>query len=391
MKTILCVGLALTALTAPFLLTLYAHGPARAAAKGKFLVYVGCGGAKQTAGIYAYRFDSASNQFTALGRAAVADNPSFLAVGPTRGLLYAVNETSDFGGRSSGALSAFSIAPATGQLTLLNDVSSGGAGPCHLAVDKTGKYVAVANYEGGSLATFPILPDGRLGPASAFVQHKGASINPQRQEGPHVHSVYFSPDNRLAVSADLGLDEVFVYRFDASKGTLSPNNPAFAMTAAGAGPRHFVFHPNGKFGYVVNEINSTVTAFAYDAHTGALDIIQTVSSLPEDFKGDSAAAEIAIEPTGKFLYASNRGHDSIAVFAINSKKGALTSVGFVPTLGKTPRNFAIDPTGAYLFAANSGSDNVVEFRIDHSNGLLTPTGRVLEAPAPLCVVFEPTD
>jgi 6-phosphogluconolactonase len=391
MKNIICVGLALAALSAPFLSTLYARGPAKAAAKTKYLVYVGCGGAKQTEGIYAYRFDTVTNKLTSLGRAVVADNPSFLAVGPNRRILYAVNETSDFGGHSSGAVSAFTIAPDTGQLTLLNEVPSGGAGPCHLSVDKTGKYLAVANYDGGSLGTFPILPDGRLGKASAFLQHKGAGINPQRQEGPHVHSVYFSADNRLLMSADLGLDEVFVYRFDDATGKLTPNNPAFAMTAAGAGPRHFVFHPNGKFGYVVNEINSSVTAFAFNATTGALDVIQTVSTLPEEFKGDNSAAEIAIEPSGKFLYASNRGNDSIAVFAINGKKGLLTSVGFVPTLGKTPRNFAIDPTGGYLFAANSGSDHVVEFRIDHSNGLLTPTGQVLEVPAPLCVVFQPTD
>jgi 6-phosphogluconolactonase len=266
-------------------------------------------------------------------------------------------------------------------------VASGGAGPCHLTVDKTGKYVLVANYGGGSLAVFPILSDGRLGKASAFVQHKGASINPQRQEGPHVHSVYMSPDNRFAISADLGLDEVFIYRFDAGKGTLTPNIPPSATVASGAGPRHFAFHPNGKFGYVIDELQSTITEFSYVPASGALDLLQPVSTLPQDFKGESTAAEVEVHPSGKFLYASNRGLDSIAVFAINSRKGTLTLLAQVPTLGKTPRSFSIDPTGAYLFVANQDSDNVVQFRINPNTGLLAPTGQVLQVPSPVCVTF----
>jgi len=300
-----------------------------------------------------------------------------------------VNEVAQYEGRSSGGVSAFLIDPATGKLTLLNEVASGGAGPCHLAVDRTGKYVLVANYGGGSLAVFPILNDGRLGQASAFVQHKGASVNPQRQEAPHAHSVYLSPDNHFALCADLGLDEVLIYRFDAGKGTLTPNNPAFALVSSGAGPRHFAFHPNGKLGYVIDEMQSTVTVFSYDPANGALDVVQTVSTLPQGFKGENTTAEVEVHPSGKFLYGSNRGHDSIALFSINPRKGTLTPEGHTPTLGKTPRSFALDPTGSYLFAANQDSDSIVQFRVDPNNGRLTPTGQVLEVPMPVCIIFLP--
>jgi 6-phosphogluconolactonase len=391
MKTIPLFAFVLAALAASFLLTLYARGAERPPAKSKYLVYVGTYTQKQSKGIYAYRFDAAADRLTSLGLAAESVNPSFLAVDPSRRFLYAVNEISQYQGRSSGGVSAFAIAPGTGKLTFLNEVPSGGAGPCHLAVDKTGRYVLVANYDGGSLAVFPILKDGRLGEASAFVQHSGASVNPQRQEGPHAHSIYLSSDNRFAISADLGLDEVFIYRFDAKKGTLAPNNPAFAIVSSGAGPRHFAFHPSGKFGYVIDELQSTITPFSYNPASGALDVLQPVSTLPQGFKGENAAAEVEVHPSGKFLYASNRGLDSIAVFAINARKGTLTPLGQVPTLGKTPRNFAIDPTGAYLFVANQDSDNIVQFRIDPSAGLLTPSGQVLEVPSPVCVTFMAID
>jgi 6-phosphogluconolactonase len=391
MKTIQCFAFVLAALSAPFLLTQYARGAERHAAKSKYLVYIGTYTQKESKGIYAYRFDAATDRLTSLGLAAESANPSFLAVDPSRRFLYAVNEVSQYEGRSSGGVSAFAIAPGSGKLTLLNEVPSGGAGPCHLSVDKTGKYVLVANYEGGSLAVFPILKDGRLGEASAFVQHSGGSVDPKRQEGPHAHSIYVSPDNRFVISADLGLDEVFIYRFDAGKGTLAPNDPAFALVRSGAGPRHFAFHPSGKFGYVVDEMMSTVTVFSYDRASGALDVIQAVSTLPQDFKGESTAAEVEVHPSGKFLFASNRGHDSIAVLEINTRKGTLTPVGHVATLGKTPRSFAIDPTGSYLFVANQDSDSVVQFRIDPNNGGLTPTGQVLEVPSPVCVTFLPIE
>jgi 6-phosphogluconolactonase len=387
MKTIPCLVLILALLSAPFLLSLYARGAERASTKSKYLVYIGTYTEKGSKGIYACRFDPATDRLTSVGLAVETVDPSFLAIDPSGRFLYAVNEISQYEGRTSGAVSAFAIAPGTGKLTFLNEVGSGGAGPCHLTVDKTGKYVLVANYGGGSLVVFPILGDGRLGQASAFVQHKGASVNPQRQEGPHVHSVYMSPDNRFVVSADLGLDEVFVYGFDAAKGTLAPNIPPSATVSSGAGPRHFAFSPNGKFGYVIDELQSTVTPFSYEAARGALDVLQPVSTLPQDFKGESTAAEVEVHPSGRFLYASNRGLDSIAVFAISSRKGTLTLLAEVPTLGKTPRSFAIDPTGSYLFAANQDSDNVMQFRINPNTGLLTPTGQVLQVPSPVCVIF----
>jgi len=391
MKTIRCFCLVLAALSAPFLLTLYAQGTETAATKSKYLVYIGTYTEKKSKGIYAYRFDSATGQLSSLGLAAESVNPSFLAIDPSRRFLYAVNEISKYEGRSSGGVSAFAIDPGTGKLTLLNEVPSGGADPCHIAVDKTGRYVLAANYGGGSLAVFPILKDGRLGEASAFVRHSGASINPQRQEGPHAHSIYPSPDNRFAISADLGLDEVLVYRFDSEKGTLAPNNPRFAKVNPGAGPRHFAFHTSGRFGYVINELQSTVAVFSYEPASGALHMLQTISTLPKDFEGESTAAEVQVHPSGKFLYGSNRGHDSIAVFAINNRKGTLTPIGYALTLGKTPRNFAVDPTGSYLFAANQDSDSIVQFRIDPNTGRLTPTGQVLEVPSPVCVTFVPIE
>jgi 6-phosphogluconolactonase len=391
MKTNLCIGLVLAALSAPSLLTLFAQATETAGSKGTCLVYVGTYTETKSKGIYAYRFNPATGQLSSLGLAAESVNPSFLAIDPSRRFLYAVNEISKYEGRSSGGVSAFAIDRGTGKLTFLNEVPSRGAGPCHAAVDKTGRYVLVANYDGGSLAVFPILKDGRLGEASSFVQHKGASIDPQRQEGPHAHSIYLSPDNRFALSADLGLDEVLVYRFDAEHGTLAPNNPPFAKVNPGAGPRHFAFHTSGRFGYVIDEMQSTVTVFSFEPSSGTLHMLQTVSTLPKDFEGESSAAEVQVHPSGKFLYGSNRGHDSIAMFTINNRKGTLTANGFALTLGKTPRNFALDPTGAYLFAANQDSDSVVQFRIDPNTGRLTPTGHVLEVPSPVCVTFVPVE
>jgi len=238
---------------------------------------------------------------------------------------------------------------------------------------------------------FPVLADGGLGEASAFVQHHGSGVNRERQEGPHAHLIELSPDNRFALAADLGLDEVLVYRFDPGKGSLEANNPPFAKVAPGAGPRHFAFHPGGRFGYLISEMQSTVTAFSYDGARGVLLELQTLSTLPKGFTGNNDDAEIAVHPAGRFLYASNRGHDSIAVFAIDSGKGTLTQVDDVPTQGKTPRNFGLDPTGSYLFAANQDSDNIVVFRIDPASGRLSPTGQVLEVAAPVCVKFVAID
>jgi len=359
------------------------------APKGKYLVYVGTYTQQEGTGkgIYAYRFDAGSGQLAPLGVAAETTNPSFLAVHPNHRFLYAVNEVAEYKGKKSGIVSAFAVDPKTGKLTLLNEVPSGGADPCYITLDRTGKFVLVANYTGGSVAAFPVLQDGRLGEASAFVQHSGHGSNPQRQEGPHAHYIDLSSNNHFAVAADLGLDEILVYKFDPTKGALAPNDPKFASVDAGAGPRHFVFHPSGKFGYVINEMQSSITAFSYDAELGVLRKLQTISTLPKDFAGSNDDAEIQVHPSGKFLYASNRGHDSIAVFAIDQSKGTLTLVEDVPTRGKTPRNFEIDPTGSRLFAANEKSNNIVIFRINAQSGRLTPTGQVLDVPSPVCVKF----
>ncbi len=351
-----------------------------------YLVYIGTYTNQKSKGIYAYRMSAAKGELTSLGLAADIVNPSFLAVHPNRKFLYAVTEVSDLEGQKGGAVSAFAIDAATGKLTFLNRVSSRGAGPCYLVVDKTGKSVLVANYGGGSVAALPVHDDGRLGEASAFVQHAGSSLNPKRQQGPHAHSINLSSDNRFAIAADLGLDELLVYRFDPSKGSLAANRPPLAKVKPGAGPRHFAFHPKGGFAYVINEMQSTVTAFRYDARQGALSELQTVSTLPAGFAGNNSTAEVQVHPSGKFLYGSNRGHNSIAVFAIDGK-GMLAPVEHVSTQGRTPRNFGIDPSGAYLLAANQQSDTIAVFRIDPATGRLTPTGQVVETPAPVCVKF----
>jgi 6-phosphogluconolactonase len=357
--------------------------------KGKYLFYVGTytqdGG--KSKGIYAYRYDAAAQEVTSLGLAAETTNPSWVALHPNGRFLYAVNEVQNYNGPNSGGVSAFAIDRATGKLTFLNEVASRGADPCYITVDQSGKYVLVANYTGGSIAAFPISDDGKLRNASAFVQHNGHGLNPKRQEAAHAHSIDLSPDERFAFVDDLGLDQLLVYKFDKSKGSLKPNNPPFAKLDAGAGPRHFALHPSGRFAYVVSELASTVTAFSVDLKVGMLHRSQSISTLPDDFKGENDDAEIRTHPSGKFLYASNRGHDSIAVFAIDSSKGTLTTIEHTSTGGKTPRSFEIDPTGTLLFAENQQSNNIVIFRIDEKTGKLTPTGKVLEVGQPVCVKF----
>ena len=364
----------------------------------KYFVYVGTYTAEAgstSKGIYAYRFDSDTGELASIGVAAETANPSFLAVHPNQRFLYAVNETGNYQGQKSGAVSAFSIDHTTGKLTLLNEVASKGADPCYITVDKTGKYVLVANYTGGSVAVFPVLEDGRLGEATAFIQHTGHGADPERQEGPHAHSIDLSPDERFAIVDDLGLDETLVYRFDRAKGSLTLNDPQIYTTLAkadpGAGPRHFAFNPNGKFAYVVNEIQSTVSVLSYDGSAGVLRRLQTISTYPKDFSAHNDDAEIQVQPSGKFLYASNRGHDSIAVFAIDPDKGTLTLVEYASTKGRTPRSFEIAPGGSLLFAANEKSNNIVVFSIDAKTGRLKPTGKVLDVSEPVCVKFVPID
>ncbi len=309
----------------------------KASAHGEYIVYVGTYTGPKSQGIYAYRFGAATGQITPLGLVAETTNPSFLAVDPSRQFLYAVNEVGDYQGQKSGGVSAFSIDRKTAKLTFLNEVASRGADPCFVSLDRTGKFVLVANYTSGSVAVFPVLADGRLGDASAFIQHHGSSVNHERQEGPHAHMISVTKSSPFALVADLGLDELLVYFFH--DGSLSPNYRPFAKVQPGSGPRHFAFNPTGKFVYLINEMSSTITTFAftgftYDMAVGELREIGTVSTLPKHFKGENSAAEIEVHPSGKFLYGSNRGHDSIAVFSIDPRRGTLTLLEHVSTQAK---------------------------------------------------------
>jgi 6-phosphogluconolactonase len=353
-----------------------------------YLVYVGTYTTKQSSkGIYAYWFDAGTGKLKAAGLAAESTDPSFVAVHPSGKYLYAVNEVGEFGGQKSGAVSAFTIDRRNGALKLLNQVATRGAGPCHVSLDRTGKYVLVANYDGGSVASFTVREDGSVGEVAGFVQHTGASVNKERQEASHAHWIGVSPDNRFAIEANLGLDEVPVFHFKASTGDFSPVEP-FVKVNPGAGPRHFAFHPNGKFAYLLTEMESAVTVFSYNARMGSLSTLQTISTLHREYSGPKEAAELVVHPSGKFLYASNRaGVDSVTAFSIDRAKGTLKLIGEFPTMGKTPRNFAIDPTGRFLLAANQESGNIVVFRIDAATGRLTPTGEVVQVPAPVCVAF----
>ena len=349
-------------------------------------VYIGTYTRGESEGIYVYRMmPSGALEFVSVCKG--LDNPAFLAIHPQERHLYAVNEMGTFAGKPGGGVSALSMNPETGELTLLNQQSSHGTSTCHLSVDQTGQYVLAANYGNGSVTVLPILPGGELGEATDVVQHRGSSVDPGRQKGPHAHSIMLDRANRHAFVPDLGLDRIMIYQLDLAQGKLVPNEKPWAKVAPGAGPRHFTFHPNGKYAYVINQINSTMTAFTCDEERGELAEIQTVSTLPEGFSGASSCADVHVSPSGRFLYGSNRGHDSIVIFEINQDTGELTYVAHEPTHGKAPRNFGIDPTGNFLLAANQNSDNVVTFRIDQEKGTLTPTGHVAEVPMPVCVKY----
>jgi len=350
----------------------------------KLWVFVGTYTNAKSKGIYRLELDLATGKLTDLQLAAESPSPSFLAIHPTGKYLYAVGE----GGAKSGSVSAFALDRKTGQLKFLNRQSSVGAGPCHIVVDKVGKNALVANYSGGSAAVLPIQADGNLAESASFQQHKGSSVNKGRQEAPHAHSINLDKDNRFAFVADLGLDKVLVYRFDADGHKITPNEPTAATVAPGAGPRHFAFHPNGKYAYVINEMDMTVTAFDYDATSGVLKNRQTITTLPvgvKDTKGMSTA-EVVVHPSGKFLYGSNRGHNTIAVFSIDPS-GDLKAVGHQGYKIKTPRNFAIEPTGRYLLVANQDGNSICVFAINQASGELTPVGEPVEAPMPVCIRF----
>ena len=348
-------------------------------ASAQVTLYVGTYTKGTSKGIYSYKFDTSSGKLTGNSLAAESSNPSFLAVHPNQRFLYAVNEN------GNGMVSAFAIEPG-GTLKPINQVSSKGADPCHLSIDKTGKWLFVANYSSGSVAAYPINANGSLGEASATFQHSGKSVNAERQSGPHAHVATVSPDNRFVWVCDLGLDEIRSYRIDPTKG-MTPNNPPFAKVEPGAGPRHVVFRADSKFAYVEDEMGASVTVFSYDAAKGTMQQVQVISTLPAGYTGTKSGAEIALHPSSKFLYTSNRGHDSIAIFKVDTAKGTLTAAGTVPTGGKTPRNFAIDPAGNLLFAANQDSNSITVFKIDQQTGGLTPTGDKYDVGAPVSLVF----
>ena len=333
-------------------------------------------------GIYQYRFNPLDGSLSLVGAARDTLNPSFLAVHPNRSFLYAANELGE------GTVSAFAIQPGTGALTFLNSQPTGGAAPCYISCDPTGRWLMVANYSSGNLAVYPLEQDGSLGSMSDSIQH-GGSLGPDgsRQERAHAHSIRFDPSGNFVLAADLGLDQVFVYRLDALSGKLFLNEPPGGVFAPGAGPRHFDFDPEGSFVYVANELDSTVVACTWDNLRGLITPIQTLSTLPSSFSGENSVADIHLTPDGAYLYVSNRGHNSLAVYAVNRHAGFLDAHGHVPTGGESPRNFAIDPSGSYVFAANQLTHNIVAFRQVSTDGSLVPTGQVVAVPSPVCVLF----
>ncbi|MEZ6140201.1 MAG: lactonase family protein [Zavarzinella sp.] len=360
----------------------------QAQAQTKFWVYVGTYSGKKSDGIYVAPFDAATGE---LGKATVAakvTDPSFLAIHPTNKLLFCVCESNPKAGDEKIGVVSFQMDTKTGKLVQINGQPSIGAGPCHINCDRTGKFVLVANYGGGSTTVLPVAENGKLLPASDFVQHKGSSVNSSRQKEPHAHSVNLTADNRFAMVADLGIDKVLIYQFDAEKGKITASNPAALDMTPGDGPRHFAFHPTKPFAYVNNELTSSVTALKFDAKIGKLEKMGTLSTLPEPVKGNSTA-EVAVHPSGKFVYVSNRGHNSIAIFHVDESSGELKAAGHQKAGIAVPRNFCIDPTGKWLFCANQAKDNVIVFANDPTTGGLKPTKMKIYMGTPVCIRFVP--
>jgi 6-phosphogluconolactonase len=366
-----------------------AASPAAEVASANQSVYVGTytNAKNGSKGIYRFDFNAETGQLTPAGLAGEAVNPSFLAIHPSGKYLFAVGEMNGPQGKAAG-VTAFRIEP-NGKLSQINQRPSGGAGPCHITVDKAGKNVIVANYASGSVAVLQVGSAGQLTGPTHFEQHAGKGPDAKRQEGPHAHSANLDAANRFAIVADLGLDQLKSYRFDGTAGRLSLNELPPYQTAPGAGPRHFAFHPDGKRAFVINELNSTLSALDYDADRGVLTHRQTVSTLPADFHGNSTCAEVVVHPSGKFVYGSNRGHDSIAAFAIDAD-GKLRPIGHQGDGVKTPRNFNIDLAGRWMIVANQDGNSLVVFRIDPQTGALSPTGTRAEVGGPVCVKFWPS-
>lgn len=353
----------------------------------KSIVYIGTYTHGFSRGIYSLSCDPTTGSLTPLLLAAQTVSPSFLAVSPNGRLLVAVNESRRYNGiPNSGSVSSFSINPETTELTPINAVPSRGADPCHIAFDPTGRWIFVANYSGGSISVIPVAEDGTLSEPSQILQHEGFSnAVPSRQDAPHVHSVDISPDNRFLYVADLGNDQILVYAFDAASGQLTLHTTA--ALKSGSGPRHLTFSPDRRYLYVVNELAATITTLRHDPATAALEELQTISTLPHGYRGDKSAAELAIDPSGRFLYATNRFHNSIAAYSIDAEQGRLTLIGHVATQGRTPRHFAIDNEGTHLIVANQDTDTLTIFDIDPDSGALTLASEPLGVPRPVCVLL----
>ncbi len=340
----------------------------------------------RSTGIHLLRFDAESGRLATERVIAGIENPSYVAVHPDGTAVYAISEIGEFEGRPAGSVTAFSLDADGVEATVLNRRSTRGPGPAYITIDNTGANVLVANYGGGSVSVLPIQADRSLRNATAFVQHEGSSVNPQRQDAPHAHSIVLDAANRFALAADLGTDKVMIYRYNAQEGALTPNSDQpWARAKSGAGPRHIAFHPSQRFVFVINELDSTIVAYRYDAEKGAMTEFQTVSTLPNAFDGRNHTADIHVHPTGRFLYGSNRGDDSIVVFAVDDETGELAFVSRVPAGGECPRGFALDPSGRYALVANQDTSNIVVFSIDADSGELTPTGEEIEVPTPVCV------
>lgn len=357
---------------------------ARARQPRQLTLYIGTYTSGTSEGIYVYRMNPDTGQLKMFG-SIKSENPSFLTLDRSRRFLYAVNELSEFEGKAGGAVSAYAI-DSNGNLKFLNQQPSMGADPCHLTVDRKRSSLLVANYTGGNVALLPILKNGTLGPATDVKQHEGSGPKKQ-QNGPHAHCIILDALERHALAADLGADKVMIYRFEPDSHKLSPGKQPFAAMQAGAGPRHLTLHPNGRYAYVISELDSTMTTFKYDATAGTLTTVDTVSTLPTGFTDVSHCADVHVSPSGRFLYGSNRGHNSIVVFALDARTGKPTLVEHVSTEGNWPRNFVIDPTGRFLLVANQRTDNVVVFRIDPRTGRLKPSGQTAEVPVPVCLKF----
>lgn len=340
-------------------------------------------------GIYTFEFDGRDGNLKLLGLSEGIVNPSYLVIDQAAKTIYAVNELKIYEGQQTGTVSALRIGKHPWELQLLNRQVTMGTDPCHISLDKTGKFAAVANFRSGSITVYSIKADGRLWEQTSFVQHSGSSVDPKRQTGPHAHAVIFDSSNRYLLVPDLGLDKVMVYAFDQNTGLITFQEKKTLSIATGSGPRYLEQHPSGRFFYLVNELRSTITVLRVADGNFSLEAIQNISTLPDGYTGYSTCADLHISPSGEFLYASNRGHESIALFQIDRENGLLSSIGHVHTKGKTPRNFAIDPDGNYLLVANQDTDNIVVFSIDSTNGLLVETGIEVSVPTPVCIQFAP--